>query len=63
MRTRDLIRLKKRIEQYVAEAQATCLTLQAVQNMAAIDEELEFRGRYRYRWELLTKDWGFDFSR
>lgn len=61
MRTRDLIRFKKHIEQYVAEGHDTFLTMQAAHNLAEIDEELDFRSHYPYRWELLAKDWGFDF--
>lgn len=61
MRTRDLIRFKRHIEEYLASGHKSHLLQQAALNLAEIDDELEFRNRYRYRWELLAEDWGFDF--
>lgn len=63
MRTKDLIRFKRHIEQCVAAGHDTFHSLQATHNLAEIDKELELRSRYSHRWELLAEDWGFDYPK
>ena len=63
MRTRELTRFKRHIQDYVAQGHDTFFTRQAAINIAAIDKELAYRNCCSYRWELLAEDWGFDYPK